>query len=261
MKERLQKIVSRHGRVSRRMAESMIKGGRVSVNGIPVSQMGLLADEEEDTIRVDGKQILAVLTLVYLLLYKPRGYVTTLSDPENRPVVTDLIRREGERVFPVGRLDYDSEGLLIMSNDGSFAEKVQHPRYNVPKRYRERVSGHLTSHDLQLLKTGVQFDGGIFKPRDIRIEKRNDKSMWVSLTIGEGKNRMIRKGFTAIRHDVERLVRVAIGDILLGNLKRGEYRHLTKNEIESLLSYAGSFLRREKVPLRKERKSADAVLK
>ena len=249
MKERLQKIVSRHGRVSRRMAETMIKEGRVSVNGVIVAQMGSLADEEEDSIRVDDKQIVAELTPVYLLLYKPRGYVTTLKDPENRPVVTDLIRREGERVFPVGRLDYDSEGLLIMSNDGSFSEKVQHPRYNVPKRYRARISGHLTSHDIQHLKTGVQFDGGVFKPRDLQIEKRNDKSMWVALTVGEGKNRMIRKGFTAIRHDVERLVRVAIGDIVLGNLKRGEYRHLTKVEIESLLSYANSSPKHEKIIL------------
>lgn len=246
MKERLQKIVSRHGRVSRRMAEIMIKDGRVSVNGVLIVQMGSLADEQEDIIRVDGKQILAALTPVYLLLYKPRGYVTTLKDPENRPVVTDLVRREGERVFPVGRLDYDSEGLLLMSNDGSFAQKVQHPRYNVPKRYRARISGHLTTHDIQHLKMGVQFDGGVFKPRDIQIEKRNDKSMWVSLTVGEGKNRMIRKGFTAIRHDVERLVRVAIGDIPLGNLRRGEYRHLAKNEIESLLSYADSPVKREK---------------
>ncbi|MDR2862226.1 MAG: rRNA pseudouridine synthase [Syntrophobacterales bacterium] len=253
MKERLQKIVSRHSRVSRRMAESMIAEGRVSVNDVPVARRGSLADEHEDVIRVDGKQIVAELTPIYLLLYKPSGYVTTLKDPENRPVVADLVQGEGERVFPVGRLDYDSEGLLIMTNDGSFAEKVQHPRYLVPKRYRARISGHLTSHDMQHLKTGVSFDGGVFKPRDIQIEKRNDKSMWISLTIGEGKNRMVRKGFAAIRHDVERLVRVAIGDIVLGNLKRGQYRHLTKVEVESLLKYIPPPPGKS-IPVKKERK-------
>jgi 23S rRNA pseudouridine2605 synthase len=262
MKERLQKIVSRHGRVSRRMAESMIEEGRVSVNDVPVSRQGILADEGEDIIRVDGKQIIAELTPVYLLLYKPPGYVTTLKDPENRAVVTDLIRDEGERVFPVGRLDYDSEGLLLMTNDGSFAEKVQHPRYHVPKRYRARISGHLSAADMERLKTGVRFDGGVFIPRDLRVEKRNDRSMWIALTIGEGKNRMIRKGFAVIRHGVERLVRVAIGDIVLGNLKRGQYRHLTRIEIDSLLKYADSPSVKEKTHLRKAKgKKVEGVSK
>ena len=258
MKERLQKIVSRYGRVSRRTAETMIAEGLVSVNGAVVSQMGSLADEQEDIIRVDGKLIVAELTPVYLLLYKPSGYVTTLKDPENRPVVTDLIK-EGERVFPVGRLDYDSEGLLILSNDGAFSEKVQHPRYNIPKRYRVRISGHLTSLDISRLKAGVRFEGGIFRPQDMQIEKRNDKSMWISLTVSEGKNRMIRKGFAVIRHDVERLVRVAIGDIVLGGLQRGQYRHLTKAEVESLLKYTASPLKREKTPSQRERKNRNMV--
>lgn len=236
MEERLQKIVSRYGHISRRAAETLISDGRVSLNGEVVSQMGVKADPQKDAIRLDGKLISSDLTLVYILLYKPPGYVTTLSDPENRPVVTDLIKGEGERLFPVGRLDYDSEGLLLLTNDGGFAQKIQHPRYGVPKRYRVRISGHLTTEEMQRLKKGVRFEEGFFQPRDLRIEKHNDKSLWISLTISEGKNRMIRKGFAALRHDVERLVRVSIGDVQLGNLKQGMYRHLTKKEIESLLS-------------------------
>jgi 23S rRNA pseudouridine2605 synthase len=236
MEERLQKIVSRYGHISRRAAETLISDGRVSLNGEVVSQMGVKADPQKDAIRLDGKLISSDLTLVYILLNKPPGYVTTLSDPENRPVVTDLVKGEGERLFPVGRLDYDSEGLLLMTNDGGFAQKIQHPRYGVPKRYCVRIEGRLTTEEMQRLKKGVRFEDGFFQPRDLRIEKLNDKSLWISLTISEGKNRMIRKGFAALRHDVERLVRVSIGDVQLGNLKRGMYRHLTKKEIESLLS-------------------------
>jgi 23S rRNA pseudouridine2605 synthase len=236
MEERLQKIVSRYGHISRRAAETLISDGRVSLNGEVVSQMGVKADPQKDAIRLDGKLISSDLTLVYILLNKPPGYVTTLSDPENRPVVTDLVKGEGERLFPVGRLDYDSEGLLLMTNDGGFAQKIQHPRYGVPKRYRVRIEGRLTTEEMQRLKKGIRFEDGFFQPRDLRIEKLNDKSLWISLTISEGKNRMIRKGFAALRHDVERLVRVSIGDVQLGNLKRGMYRHLTKKEIESLLS-------------------------
>jgi len=239
MEERLQKIVSRYGHISRRAAEAMIAEGRVSLNGEIVSQMGVKADPQKDAIRLDGKLIAAEQTPVYILLHKPQGYVTTLSDPENRPVVTDLVKGEGERLFPVGRLDYDSEGLLLMTNDGGFAQKIQHPRYGVPKRYRVRIEGHLTTEELQRLKKGVRFEDGFFQPRDLRIEKHNDKSLWISLSISEGKNRMIRRGFAALRHDVERLVRISIGDVQLGNLKRGMYRHLTKKEIESLLAWSG----------------------
>jgi 23S rRNA pseudouridine2605 synthase len=238
MEERLQKIVSRFGHVSRRSAEAMIAEGRVSLNGEVVVQMGVKADPEKDAIRLDGKLIAAERTPIYILLYKPTGYVTTLSDPENRPVVTDLVKAEGERLFPVGRLDFDSEGLLLMTNDGAFAQRVQHPRYSVPKRYRVRIAGHLGNEDLQRLKKGVRFEDGFFQPRDLHIEKHNEKSQWISLTISEGKNRMIRKGFGVLRHDVERLVRVAIGDIQIGDLKRGMYRHLSKKEIESLLMYS-----------------------
>lgn len=238
MEERLQKIISRYGHVSRRAAEAMIAEGRVSVNGEVISQMGVKADPQQDAIRLDGKLIAAEQTPVYILLYKPTGYVTTLSDPENRPVVTDLVKSEGERLFPVGRLDYDSEGLLLMTNDGTFAQRVQHPRYGVPKRYRVRIAGHLTNEELQRLKKGVRFEDGFFQPRDLHIEKHNDKSQWISLSISEGKNRLIRKGFAALRHDVERLVRIAIGDIQLGELKRGMHRHLTKKEVEALLNYS-----------------------
>lgn len=234
MVERLQKIIANAGIASRRAAEEMIRQGRVSVNGIVVRELGTKAGPE-DEIRIDGKLISTEVDKVYLMLYKPQGYVTTLKDPEGRPIVTDLIGDIRERVFPVGRLDYDSEGLLLLTNDGDFAQKLQHPRFRISKTYMVKIKGNPTKKEINEMKKGVKLQDGLFVPEELSVEKVNDKSCWLKLTIHEGRNRVLRRFFEATHHPVARLVRVAVGDLTLGKLKQGEYRHLKPNEIIRLL--------------------------
>ena len=238
MKERLQKIIAAAGVDSRRHAEKLITAGRVSVNDVVVCKLGVKADAAKDIIRVDGKTISVDKTMIYIVLHKPAGYVTTLSDPERRPTVADLITDVPERVYPVGRLDYDSEGLLLLTNDGDFAQKMQHPRFQLPKVYRVKIQGRLSKDEIKQLSKGVKLEDGIFKPENMQIEKFNDKSCWLLLTLREGKNRIIRRGFEAAGHRVARLVRETIGVVSLSNLKEGSWRYLTKKEIGQLLNNA-----------------------
>jgi 23S rRNA pseudouridine2605 synthase len=243
MKERLQKIIAAAGVDSRRHAEKMITEGRVSVNNVVVTKLGTKADAEGDVIRIDGKTIAIEKNLLYIMLYKPVGYLTTLSDPRKRSTVVDLIGDVPERVFPVGRLDYESEGLLIMTNDGNFAQKIQHPRFQLSKVYRVKIQGRLMKEEIKQLSCGIPVEDGIFKPENIQMEKYNDKSCWLSLTLREGKNRIIRRGFEAMGHRVARLVRESIGAVKLGNLKEGTWRHLTKKEIGQLINNMESAVR------------------
>jgi 23S rRNA pseudouridine2605 synthase len=234
MKERIQKIMAQAGIASRRAAEKMILEGRVTINDVRIDELGAKADPVQDDIRVDGRLITVVIDKIYLLLNKPRGYVTTLNDPENRPTVTHLLTGIQERVFPVGRLDYDTEGLLLMTNDGEFAQRLQHPRYQVTKTYRAKVEGHLSNREMRALSEGVLLKDGIFKPLQATLEKKSAKSCWVTLNLSEGKNRVIRRGFAAIGHPVIRLIRVSLSDLELGDLKPGAYRHLTRKEVSRL---------------------------
>jgi 23S rRNA pseudouridine2605 synthase len=238
MKERLQKIIASAGITSRRNAEKMIVDGRVTVNHAVVKQLGAQADIEKDEIRVDNKLIFVEVSKTYLMLNKPRGYVTTLNDPEKRPIVTDLLPGISDRVFPVGRLDYDSEGLLLMTNDGNFTQKLQHPRFRISKTYEVKINGHLRDHDLQSLLQGIQLEDGKFKPDHIQVIKKSPRSTWLTLTISEGRNRLIRRGFEALGRSVVRLLRVSVADLHLGNLKTGTYRHLTREEVKKLLSFS-----------------------
>ena len=238
MKERLQKIIAAAGIDSRRHAEKLITAGRVSVNGVVVNELGAKADGAIDIIRVDSKIISVDRTMIYIILHKPAGYVTTLSDPQLRPTVVDLIGDVPERVYPVGRLDYDSEGLLLLTNDGDFAQKMQHPRFQLPKVYRVKIQGRLSKDEIKQLGKGVRLEDGIFKPENMQIEKFNDKSCWLRLALREGKNRIIRRGFEAAGHRVARLIREEIGAVQLGNLKEGSWRYLTKKEIGQLLNNA-----------------------
>jgi len=235
--ERLQKIIARAGVASRRTAETMILEGRVSVNGVVVTELGSKADTEKDEIRVDGKAITTDVTKVYLVLNKPAGFVTTLSDPEGRPTVVDLLQGVTERVYPVGRLDYDSEGLLLLTNDGEFALRVQHPRYGIPRTYLVKVRGVLKQGEVKKIQDGVMLEDGLFTPLDVKVEKQNPLSTWLRMTIADGRNRVIRRLFDVLGHPVARLVRVSIGGVELGGLKEREYRHLKKREIEQLLRY------------------------
>ena len=238
MQDRLQKIIARAGIVSRRTAEQYILEGRVSVNRKVVTQLGAKADPGRDEIRVDGRLIPTRVEKLYLMLHKPQGYVTSLKDPEGRPIVTDLLRNVRQRVYPVGRLDYDSEGLLILTNDGDFAQCLQHPRHEIRKTYLVKVRGSPTPKALRLLQEGVDLEDGLFVPRAIRQEKTNPKSSWFQITVSEGRNRVIRRAFDVLGHPVQRLIRIAMGNLMLGDLAGGEYRPLTKREIEGLLSRA-----------------------
>jgi 23S rRNA pseudouridine2605 synthase len=238
MKERLQKIIAAAGIDSRRHAEKLITAGRVSVNNVVVTELGAKADCQKDVIRVDGKTISVDKTMIYIVLHKPAGFVTTLHDPQSRPTIVDLIGDVPERVYPVGRLDYDSEGLLLLTNDGDFAQKMQHPRFQLPKVYHVKIQGRLSKEEIKQLAKGVRLEDGTFKPENIQIDKFNDKSCWLRLTLKEGKNRIIRRGLEAIGHRVSRLVREAIGAVSLGNLKEGSWRYLTKKEIGQLLNNA-----------------------
>jgi len=231
---RIQKIIAQAGIASRRNAEKMVLDGRVTINGARITEMGVRADPEQDDIRVDGRLISVVTSKVYLLLNKPRGYVTTLDDPQDRPIVTHLLTGIEERVFAVGRLDYDSEGLLLLTNDGEFAQRLQHPRYQVTKTYRVKVEGHLSNREIRALSEGVSLEDGFFKPLHAALERKNAQSCWVALTLAEGRNRVIRRAFAVIGFPVIRLIRVALSDILLGDLKPGAYRHLTRKEVYRL---------------------------
>ncbi len=237
MQERLQKIIAAAGVSSRRVAEQMILEGRVTVNDGIIRQLGAKADIDADEIRVDGKLILPEMSKVYLMLHKPRGYVTTLHDPEGRAVVTDLLSGISERIFPVGRLDYNSEGLLLLTNDGDFSQRVQHPRFKIPKTYMVKIDGNLTKNEVRALSEGIRLPDGNFKPESLQIERINRKSSWLVLTIAEGRNRLIRRGLESLGHPVVRLIRTAIADISLGNMKTGTFRHLTKKEVKHLLSF------------------------
>ena len=237
MRERLQKIIASAGISSRRVAEQMIVEGRVTVNNAVVRELGSKADVDRDEIRVDGKLILPESSKVYIALHKPQGYVTTLHDPRGRAVITDLIPDIPERIYPVGRLDYDSEGLLLLTNDGDFSLKVQHPRYRIPKTYLVKAGGHLTKDDLHALAEGVRLKDGVFRADGVRVVRTGKKNTWLELTISEGRKRVIRRALGSLEHPVARLIRTAIAGIKLGGMEAGTWRHLSKKEVDQLLSF------------------------
>jgi pseudouridine synthase len=233
--ERLQKILSRAGVASRRAAEQLMLDGRVTVNGETIRQLGAKADPAGDDIRVDGRRVKVVERHLYLLLNKPRGYVSTRSDPERRPTILDLVAGVREYVYPVGRLDFDSEGLIILTNDGDLAARLTHPRHGVPRVYEARVLGVPDERDLARLKKGVAIDGARTQPADIKALAPG----LLRVTIREGRNRQVRKMCEAIGHPVSRLSRVAIGPIADARLKPGEWRELSEAEVKKLRAAAG----------------------
>lgn len=239
--ERLQKILSQAGIASRRASEQLMLEGRVTVNGTPVRELGTKADPAHDDIRVDGRRVRLPERHRYLLLNKPRGYVTTRSDPQRRPTVIDLLTGVRDYVFPVGRLDYQSEGLLILTNDGALAAHLTHPRYHVARVYEVRVLGVPDAHDLNRLARGVILDARKTGPSDVRLlnddrrgSERRDAHATLLITVREGRNRQVRKMCEAIGHPVIHLKRVAIGPIRDARLKPGQWRELRADEIERL---------------------------
>ncbi|MDD2335554.1 MAG: pseudouridine synthase, partial [Geobacteraceae bacterium] len=235
MKERLQKILSRAGVSSRRAAEEIILAGRVTVNGVVVDELGAKADPDQDTITVDGKRIGTDTARVYLVLYKPAGYMTTLKDPQGRPLVTDLLKGIRERVYPVGRLDYNTEGLLLLTNDGEWANTLAHPRHEVDKEYHVRVQGQVSPVQIQRLAAGVELEDGMTAPALVRVVRESENNTWLSITIHEGRYRQVRRMCEAVGLSVVRLKRARYGFLGLEGLTAGKYRFLTSEESERLL--------------------------
>jgi len=235
MEERLQKILAKAGIASRRGSEQLIRDGRITVNGSPITELGFKADPAKDTITFDGKP-LTFEHKVYVLLNKPAGYVTTLADPQGRPIVSDLLQDFPERLFPVGRLDLDTEGALLMTNDGELGNTILHPRYEVKKTYEAWVAGFPSAKELGRLERGIEIDGVRTRPAQIRVLKRDKNQSLVEVIIHEGKKRQVRKMFQAIDHRVIHLKRTAYGKLRLGSLARGKYRILTINDLKKIFS-------------------------
>lgn len=234
MQERLQKIMSRCGISSRRKAEEMIMDGLVTVNGVTAT-IGTKADINNDHIKVRGKLINKVESMVYLAFNKPVNCLTSMSEAEKRPMVMDYLKRVKARVFPVGRLDYHSEGLLLLTNDGDLANAILHPKKKVPKTYMVKVDGVLDDNDILKLEKGIRLDDGMTAPAKVkRLQKRTKSNSWIEMTIYEGRKRQIRRMLERVRHPVIKLIRTRINGIELGGLAPGKYRYLSVDELAKL---------------------------
>lgn len=232
MAERLQKILSARGVASRRTAETWIQQGRVMVNGIP-ARLGDTADPEQDEILLDGKPLPRGREPVYILLNKPRGYVTTLSDEQGRPNAAQLVADCGVRVYPVGRLDMDSEGLLLFTNDGAFANALMHPKHQVKKTYDVWVTGYVPGAEIRLARP-IELDGYTIRKPEVKLFKADGNRARLRVTIHEGRNRQIRRMCQAAGMTVTRLRRIREGSLSLGDLAPGAWRYLTREEVARL---------------------------
>ncbi len=236
MEERLQKILAQAGVCSRRAAEELIRQGRVSVDGVRVTEMGLKVDADRQRITVNGKPLKPTEKKITLLLNKPQGYVTTMSDPQGRPIVSALVKEVGERLFPVGRLDLDTEGALLMTNDGELAQKLLHPKFEINKTYLATVRGHIDPKKIQALEQGIDLDGRTTWPARITVQEKSDRTTTLRIVIHEGRKRQVRRMFEAVGHPVVYLKRLAYGKLQLGNLALGKYRFLSQKDLERLFS-------------------------
>jgi 23S rRNA pseudouridine2605 synthase len=232
---RLQKVLAAAGVASRRAAEQLITDGRVEVNGKVVSVQGMRVDPDTDVIRVDGQRIPPPRRHVYLVLNKPRGVVSTLDDPEGRPTLSQYLVGRRERLFHVGRLDADTEGLLILTNDGEFAHRLAHPSYQVPKTYIAEVAGTVDRATLNKLRQPLILEDGPVRAEQVRLVSATPERSMVNITLHEGRNRIVRRMLDSVGHPVRRLSRVSIGPVKIGQLKAGEIRELDQAELGKLL--------------------------
>jgi len=238
MQERIQKIISAAGVTSRRAAEQLISEGRVRVNGQVVTELGTKADAAKDHIKVDGKLINPRQPLTYVMLNKPAGFVTTMADPEGRPTVLNLLKGLKIRVYPVGRLDYNTEGLLLLTNDGDFAHLITHPKHELPKTYRAKVKGVLEDRQISDLENGIYLDDGRTAPAKLKKLSKEEANSWLEITIHEGRKRQVRRMFDRVGHSVIKLKRIRTGNLMLGDLPEGAFRYLTPAEVNALKELA-----------------------
>jgi len=233
-RERLQKVIAHAGVASRRKAEELITAGRVRVNGKIVTELGTKVDGRRDKIEVDGKRIVREKP-VYYLLHKPRGVVSTLDDPEGRPTIAGILKRVTERVYPVGRLDFHTSGVLLATNDGELTDALLRPDREVPKVYVAKMQGHLGVPELDRLRNGVTLDDGYTtKPAEVFVDRTEDRTTWVRITLREGKNRQIHRMGDAIGHRVMRLVRLEFAGLNADGVRPGQMRELKQKEVERL---------------------------
>jgi 23S rRNA pseudouridine2605 synthase len=237
--QRINRILSTAGLTSRRKADEWIRLGRVRVNGITVLEPGTQAVWGKDRIEVDGQEVRPPAEGLYIVLNKPFGYMSTLKDPEGRPVVTDLLRGVDQRVFPVGRLDFDTMGLLLLTNDGDLAYRLTHPRYGVPRTYKVTVEGAVTEQALSQLQIGIVLEDGARVNAKVTVIGSPRGRTLLRMTIRQGKSRQIRRMMEAVGHPVVHLVRIGFGMIQLGELKVGHYRSLTHEELQDLKESVG----------------------
>ncbi|TKB77783.1 MAG: rRNA pseudouridine synthase [Nitrospira sp.] len=231
---RLQKLIASTGLSSRRKAEMLIASGRVSVNGKVVTELGTKVDPERDHVKVDGKHLTSAQPFVYLMLNKPKNVMSTLDDPGGRDTVKDFLHGVSVRVFPVGRLDFDSEGLMLLTNNGELAQALLHPRYHVPKTYLIKVKGVLTDAEISQLQRGVKLEDGMTSPAMVKKVKRAEANSWLEITIREGRKHQVKRMLESVGHLVIKLMRVRMGSLALGKLEPGEFRFLTDREANAL---------------------------
>jgi 23S rRNA pseudouridine2605 synthase len=237
---RLHKLIAEAGRASRRAAEKLILDGRVTVNGRTITELGVRADPDRDEIRVDQEILRFPEAKQVLLFYKPKKCVTTLSDPQGRKTVLDFIPNRGVRLFPVGRLDYDAEGLLLLTNDGALAHALQHPRFGVKKVYEVKVKGHPDPSALDQLRSGVVLEEGRTAPAEARMLRSLPGACWLRLVLHQGWNRQIKRMCEKVGHPVLKIKRIGVGPLDLTGLEPGSWRKLTAGEVESLYRVSGA---------------------
>jgi 23S rRNA pseudouridine2605 synthase len=236
---RLQKVIAQAGLASRREAEQMIVDRRIEVNGQLVTELGTRVNPDTDVIRVDGSRIPTARRHVYLVLNKPRGVVSTMEDPQGRATLHDYLPRKSPRLFHVGRLDVDTEGLIVLTNDGDFAQRLSHPSFEIDKVYLVEVDSVMGNHELKKLAQGVKLEDGFIKPDKVKLVSRSGSKTMIEITLHSGKNRVVRRMLGAVGFEIHRLARTRVGPIRLGNLPSGETRPLTIQETGQLLDSAG----------------------
>lgn len=251
--ERLQKLISRAGIASRREAEKIISEGRVTVDGKIISELGAKADPNLNEICVDGKILTFDTEKIYLLLNKPKNFLSTVKDDRSRRTVMDLVKEIPAKIYPVGRLDFDSEGLILLTNDGELTNALLHPKFKIEKTYRAKIFGNLTDEKIKKLRAGVELEDGLTAPAEVSVINLEKNSATVEITIHEGKNRQVRRMFAAVGCEVKSLKRIKFAGLTLQNVERGKFRRLTQDEVKKLYALSNFDNNSEYVEKKRER--------